>query len=1215
MSGRQSFVGSGRQIEGGALAARKQDLIAHSQGNYIRHLADQIDMVVPIPNLLGTTVEAQMHSLEGLFASVGSGFISIGNAGPDGYSGPDGYALGSYNVNTVATPTLQSAMQAALLDSRLKGGGVLLILSGTYVLTGTVEIPAGITIMGEDAGTLIIGQMANVPMFTIDGYATEYDIGGNDGTGNILINSGSSFWKTKFVNIMLSDNLGGTIASGSASMTSVPIISLKKGANLECSNVTFMGRLNSGTILNRAKTSSAIATTSGTTFGTTLTCHKCFFDGFKSAVVFSPSSGDQDFLTITDCKIRTYGIEGASASFPTGLAGDSCIVASLCNAVITNNYYVGAGTWANVFLNLQTTSGTKNVRVVVSGNSGSPFSTTSSALVKNSTAGNTFDAVIANNNWGINIDSPWTIIVGGSSGKDPAGDIFGVQAINTILSLANSNNFQATVIVNPGTYVVNGSSNTVNNYCNLKFIGNKNGKNYPVFQLGLSSLSTDILGNQFLILGNHIEGIEFQNATLFSGTSIIPAFNATSYAAQTPAHFLHIKDCIFKDITLYLMDIGSAPFTDTAGDAATLHTIIEDCRFLQTGTYTDNLSLSIPRCNTVLVKNCNFLGNGYALNIGNTKYTSAAIADASYLLENCTFDQTGYTITTASPTGVSNYILINDVTAKVTVRNCQILATSTLGNATANIGGGLPAAGTFTKFAYIVGRDTEIIDCIVNGPAQTFTSSAVAYNMPSLFIESKNSARIYNTKFYGGALPLQFGGTNFTQGSVFVQGCEFTGTATSGQYTQLDIDFNYTTIVANKYTIIISNNTFKGSTITDALVLHANMNSASYNAHGVVQIYANNYDVIFSNNKIQTSIPASPASYTHYSGAVINCYDSSTNSGTRPCSIAAHDNSIGITNLYFSGSATNTATSMWIKSADAKIHNNYFQFYNFAAVGPVVTTNLSGCLYVNTSAINAYSDSVVTGNTFSSRDNFGNSTTGTAILVGGFVIIDSSSSRGRIVDNSFSDTTLDGSNTALVYDQTSQPKKWLVANNKNQTESFQIRGNLGIVSNLTNTNGGNHPQVVTGGTALTNPVVEFWDLASPSYTYVIKYTTGSGALSFNWNVPLYDILPKGVIITSVSIKATSDHSMTAGNLGLYLTGTTPSILTAATPALDFTTASYGTPNTVITPTITPGNTGASDTFVNNPSEALTISIGGYQTLNNGSSTIIQLSPLVVTYRW
>ena len=377
------------------------------------------------------------------------------------------------------------------------------------------------------------------------------------------------------------------------------------------------------------------------------------------------------------------------------------------------------------------------------------------------------------------------------------------------------------------------------------------------------------------------------------------------------------------------------------------------------------------------------------------------------MVENCTFDETGFTITNSSVTGSSNYILINDVSAKIVLRNCQILSDSGLGNVSP-INSSLTSAATFIKFIYIVGRDTEIIDCIINGPDQTFTSATVTYNLPSLFIESLNSVRVTNTKFYGGALPLQLGGTNFTKGSVIIQGNEFFGNGAVGQYTQLDIDFNYTVVTAIKYTIIIANNVFQEiATTTDIQVQHTNMTSAAYNAQGVVQIYANNYDVIFANNKILTTsqIP-SVNPYTHFSGAVINCFDSTTHTGSRPCSVAAHDNSINITNNYNSTNAAQTVSALWVKSADIKIHNNFLQVNNITA-----NTNLAGCAYLNAQAINGYSDAIVTGNSFSSRDSFGNSTTN---LNGGFVIIDALSGRGRIVDNSFSDTTVDGRSTVPV---------------------------------------------------------------------------------------------------------------------------------------------------------------------------------------------------------
>ena len=97
---------------------------------------------------------------------------------------------------------------------------------------------------------------------------------------------------------------------------------------------------------------------------------------------------------------------------------------------------------------------------------------------------------------------------------------------------------------------------------------------------------------------------------------------------------------------------------------------------------------------------------------------------------------------------------------------------------------------------------------------------------------------------------------------------------------------------------------------------------------------------------------------------------------------------------------------------------------------------------------------------------------------------------------------------------------------------------------------------------------------------------------------MYDILPKGVIVTSITMDGYCDHALTTGLLNLSLTGVTPGILTATGPALDFTTSIY-TPSTVITPLITPANTNSGNTYVNNASEALTVTIGGANNIQNG----------------
>ena len=263
VTNRFPFTGSGRQKEGGELATRKQDFNAHYQGNGFRHTAPNIDMSPPIPSLGGATVQQTLEQITTLISSNGTGFISIGNA--------DGYGIGTYNMNTVDTPTLANAFTAAFADDRLQNGGIILVLAGTYILTTPVTVPPGITIIGEVGGTLIIGEMTEQSMFIVSSAVKDFRIGGDSGSGTIPLSVGSNVEKVKFFNLMLSDNLNGTAASGGTTMATVPIIALSNAANLELERVSFIGRINNGAVANRPKTYSAVSTVSGGSTGTTLT--------------------------------------------------------------------------------------------------------------------------------------------------------------------------------------------------------------------------------------------------------------------------------------------------------------------------------------------------------------------------------------------------------------------------------------------------------------------------------------------------------------------------------------------------------------------------------------------------------------------------------------------------------------------------------------------------------------------------------------------------------------------------------------------------------------------------------------------------------------------------------------------------------------------------------------------------------------------------------
>ena len=141
--------------QGGFLATHKHDFVSHHKGEDWRHGATDIDMEPSIPACPGSTVQETLECLAAIQSSEasGTGFVSIGRT--------DGYSLGIYNVGAIATPTLESALNAALADNRLANGGIIMMLSGTYEVANVVTFPANVVIFGESLGTVVFDM--NLP--------------------------------------------------------------------------------------------------------------------------------------------------------------------------------------------------------------------------------------------------------------------------------------------------------------------------------------------------------------------------------------------------------------------------------------------------------------------------------------------------------------------------------------------------------------------------------------------------------------------------------------------------------------------------------------------------------------------------------------------------------------------------------------------------------------------------------------------------------------------------------------------------------------------------------------------------------------------------------------------------------------------------------------------------------------------------------------------
>lgn len=1121
-----SRITNGRLKEGGRLAVHKQDFNAHVSGDDFRHTAPNIDLNPTIAGVGGTTVQEALESLHDIIVSSGSGFVSIGNV--------DGYSQGSYNVGAGSTPTLFDAFNAAFDDPRLTNGGVILVMAGTYIMTNTVTVPTGITIVGEVAGTIIIGETPEVPIFLTSAAAEVTGLGGDSGSGDVEISAGSNVDQIRFMNLMLADNLNSTVFFGQATMHDVPMIQVAVGSNVVISNVSFLGRLNDGSVSGRVKTYAAIGTGGAGGTATSLRVTECFMDGVKIGINFVPGNDRLDFLEVSRCKARTYGSEDSGV---TSAAVNSFIVMTMCNASITNNYHLGAGSEVDNFLNITAGSPT-GTSIVITGNNGAPFSNVASQLVVN-TSGNTFTSVQTGNNWGVFVNSPWYIVVGGADNDSPIGDIFGSSAINTILTLASSTtNFQATVVVNPGTYAVNGGGS---NFASLKFIGNKIGKNYPVFQMAVISSSTDQLGNRFVTLGNYLESIHFTSTSRFHSVRV--GYNITSASLQTAAHVLQIKDCIFTDVGINALDIGISAFTDSNGVIAQLSTTISDCHFHQTGTYSDNLSLNLPRSHRIAIKDCMFTGYGYAANIGTNTYTSSNLNNASITLENVTMDLTGYSIDDASPGAgtVDSYLVISDFFAKVALINCQVMASNVLTAVTPIASGLTTPTATFTKFIQIGARSIFVSDSLFNGPEQTYTTGGSTYAMPAVWLSATEAIKFVNSRVVGGGLPLQVSGPNTFSNStscesLIVSNSEFSmasgSTAVTSTLVDVDIDLNsYSVGTTRQGQVVFQNNTFFqdiASSMTQ--VQHSERTGATYNGQGVVQIYAPFFDVTFSGNKLTANLRqfgtfATP--YRYYAGVLINNYDSTTlgsNSSDTPFSVIVDDNIIKCYNFFETNSSSNAAaTCVYVKNTLMKIHHNTFNMHNQVNTGGM--TQFTGCLWLdNLETTDAtYSDAIVDNNIFSLRDDGGDVT----VLKRGFITITAASGRGQIINNSFSDTTYDGASTVLVEDNTSTANKWLIFQNKNQTETITIRGNSGQLALGLNSTGHRVASGVVPG--ITASYVHFL-YASTTACVSFAYNDTTADETMYWSVPLYQIVPHGAYITSVSVPV--DLTVTPGTTSI-----------------------------------------------------------------------------------
>ena len=1117
---RQPFIGSGRQIESGLLATNKQDFNAHAQGSAFRHQANNIDVNPPLQGIGQTNLQTTLELLNSAIHSDGAGFISIGHA--DGY---DGYAVGDYNVSE--TTTFKQAFENALVDSRLINGGIILILAGKYYINSTISVPTKISVIGEISGTYLIGQTTDDPLFIIK-YSDSINL-----QSGIEAKFGSPGTRTTFENLSLFDNLEGS----SATLTSSSMIAVEQGANILFKNIGFFGKVNSGSSLNRIKTISAISTTSGTVQQTHVSFDFCYFDGLRTPIIFDTKYGDNDFLNVTNSKIRFFGAEGLSYAPLT----DCAIKSSLANIYISGNYICSDTNNSETLLTIDTSSNITSPKIICTNNFGTTRSLNGN-IIDNQSGETNLQCIIANNNWNISNESSWYLTVGGSSGTNPVGDLFGENALDIALSWANSLNSELTIIVNSGTYTLNLSSTASSNISKTKIIGNKNGRNYPIIQLNINSVSIDSLSNKYFVIGNYIESLYF--ISLNEVQSVRPSFDVTSTSSQNSAHLLTVKDCIFNDTCLNIFDPGST-FEDQLTNDAIFQINLENCVFYQSNGYDNNLSLACPRSHNTTIKNCYFYGYGYAANIGTETYSTGTIHSSNLQLENCTFDLTNFSIVDPAP-GIlasSSFVIINDVLAKINLNNCQILADSQF-NASSNVGGTIRDSGTFSKFIYIAGKDVIIENCVFNGPNQSFKSSSVDYALPCLQIYPYANLSIKNSKIYSGGLPLQIIGdlpTISSRGEIIIDGCSVQHVNSNNTQTVIDFDM-LQSVSGNNFGQILITNSYIQS-YNDSLPLpvkHSYITSSSNICQGFVQIYSKSIDVIITNNKIVGKIQTpSVLNYTQYAGLFVNNYDSSIGGSTKTVSTLISNNIVNVTSNNFSSlNTTHSSSACHLKTNQLSVTGNEFIMANDATL----SLSVISCLNIDCRSINNSGYGIISNNYFSRNKTDGSETD----LYGGYVnIMSSTNLRGQLTNNYFTNYTIDGSSTMVIGDNTSSViYNWFTEKNINETSNLILRGNSGNVGFKLNSDTNYTSVGLIPGTTSSN--VEFLYSSVGSITFNFNDTSVDQVGL--WSIPLYGIVPSGAYITNVSVTVDVDANPTTTSVAsLFLRNTTSSINTTQNP--------------------------------------------------------------------
>lgn len=1125
------FIGSNKVRQGGVPVLHRQDFEAHKTGGDFRHTADQIDMNPPVGSLGEPTVQGSLELISNIISSGGSGYISIGSTAG---------ASGIYNVGSIDTPTLKDAIEAAMADDRIVNyGGTILILAGVYSTSSTIEIEPGIRIIGENAGTIINSQTSNQPIFKIKRTVDSNNINGNSGSGDIAISTGSNLEKVIFEHLILVDNLNGSVNSGNCTLATSSMIQVERGANFECQYVSFWGRLNDGSVVSRQKTRHAIATTTGSANGTTITVNRCFFDGLCNPINFNTQLGNIDFLNVTNSKFRYYGLETPAPS--TTL--NTVITTSYCNLNITNNYAVAGSADARIFLTITDTGGSiSNIHSLISNNLGYVQNSTTEFIKNNLTNSTTvINLKLSNNLWYSNaaLCNKFTIkIANNTTANAEDVDLYGSHSLGSLIQ----SDLEAEVVLYPGTYNVNLSNSFETR---LSLVGIRSQSDLPIINFDISAGSTDNLNNRFVTFINTLKNVRMFTAPNKAKISAYLSwgFGINSDVINNNKEAI-VENCVFDDVTL-----GSQNSMTVEDDGRYYLSFIVKNSTFSTSTANlggaGNVCLRLAPTNLSLIDNCLFKPlSGYAISYGSALYTSPGSTNSfinKLVIKNTTIDlfKSNYWFTEPGAFSLAkgsarSYLIDIDDGGSSASQNTDLL----IDNLTVRVDSNTSQEASNSFYTGLDVRrfiNINVDYCTIKNskfeiPYHTYTNSGTKA-ITGLYITWRKNVNISDCHFFGGSNALKVilpTGATYYPNNLYISNNIFEPTLSGDLATRtlLDIDVAYQASPNNNGKIKVNNNSFFIKKDNELFSIDTQY---TYKTYGAIQINAPGYDVDFESNSVRTTLrEISGATNENLAGVYINTSKNNNVLINRFTNLNVNNNNINLENIFNIGgaqpdSSSNIFAALWCETTIAKITNNFLNYQSQTTVGTGVKTDL--CL--ECSNVGSAGDYIISNNIFSRADRAGVM----GNYIDNYIYLTNTNVYGRIIDNSFVNEDPSGNEgyDDLLIIGPSVTIEPIYERNKNQRK-IVIYSGYGFQASLNDSILNNAPleshqinTTVSSGLA---------DSSDPQWQFVYN---GEQFMTYRLFAPLEQLIPVGSYLrsASASVSVGSTLNTSAVTLKVY----------------------------------------------------------------------------------